>query len=547
MSTTAVPYQVSCPDSGVVSNVLLTVLDAPDGSYRFAGIPDGLGAFAVNERYFDLVCTHEIFYNEGGARRHAKSGSFVSRWRIDCSEWDNGNGELRVVKGWDQIGSVHYWRHSRNTPTNDPDKIYGSDKNVPLERLCSADLPPVSALYFEEGDTKYGTRERVFLGGEETHTKYKLGFGRAWAHILTGSAPEKSGQPFDGHTYELPRMGRLSFENVVCCPRSQQETIAVCLDDSTADTGREFLIRKPPSELYVYVGTKTESSKLKDPALAELDKAGLLNGELFGVKVEVDGAAVPWENEEFGFGTKSEVHKAKFRLHSLGDRSKDSPADNPGVALQKDSITNGITQFLRIEDGSWDPRSDHQHEFYFVTTHKFDGNSRLFRLSFDDIANPTAGGTIEILLNAKSGADHRYQMLDSITVDPWGRVFIQEDTGGESYITRTMMYLPETGKLYEVARGNERVFRDQSSPLFLTVDEESAGIIPVFDILGDGWFLTAVQAHNPISDWVDRVSSVTLEPEVARQLADDLVEPGQVLAMYIPKNVERDLAEVDPS
>jgi len=50
---------------------------------------------------------------------------------------------------------------------------------------------------------------------------------------------------------------------------------------------------------------------------------------------------------------------------------------------------------------------------------------------------------------------------------------------------------------------------------FLTQDEESSGIIDASDVLGNGWYLLDVQAHLKSAD-----------PE--------LVEGGQLLAMYIP-------------
>lgn len=48
-----------------------------------------------------------------------------------------------------------------------------------------------------------------------------------------------------------------------------------------------------------------------------------------------------------------------------------------------------------------------------------------------------------------------------------------------------------------------------------TTDEESSGVIPVEEILGDGWWLLDVQAH--------------------KALPNDLVEDGQLLAMYTGK------------
>lgn len=553
---------------------LLSVPEAPDGNYQFAGVPDGLGAFKLDpdDRSFEVVVTHELRYNAGRRRAHACSGAFVSRWTVDTMHWDEERrkGRFGVQSGRDQIQCVHAWVHRSGQ--------YRASRSVPIERLCSADLPAESALFYQEDGKQFGTRERIFLGGEETHTHYKLEHGRAFAHILTGS--------YEGHTYELPHLGRLSFENVLACPFSQRKTIAICPDDArspqiydeTFDVDGcdqhegEFHYNhyEPPSEVYVYVGEKQSlgNHDADERNRPPHEMAGLTSGKLFGLQVVLDdGSIVRWEHRElgFGFGCGEYIGQARFRLVDLGDRSKLSPlADddqsavaehNPGVSLQRHSIRNQITQFLRIEDGAWDPRPDNQNEFYFGTTDSFDGNSRLFRLTFDNLTeigdSNALAGTIEIVLNARvdpgddsKDSEYVFHSLDSVTVDKWGRVFMQEDPGGETYFTRTLMYLPERGELYSVAEGNPEVF-GRCGAHFLTTDEEAAGIIPVFDLLGDGWYLTAIQA-NAEENWARKILPGQLSYKEQRQLETDLVTPGQLCAMYIPNGIEKDLTEVKP-
>ena len=69
------------------------------------------------------------------------------------------------------------------------------------------------------------------------------------------------------------------------------------------------------------------------------------------------------------------------------------------------------TTFLRPEDGAWDPV--HPDDYYFVTTDQLNtladgigtqvGHSRLWKLHFSDLSNPTAGGTIEAVLDGTEG------------------------------------------------------------------------------------------------------------------------------------------------
>ena len=55
----------------------------------------------------------------------------------------------------------------------------------------------------------------------------------------------------------------------------------------------------------------------------------------------------------------------------------------------------------------------------------------------------------------------------------------------------------------------------------MTQDEESSGIIDAEDMLGKGWFLLDVQAHNTNPD-------------------TELVEFGQLLAMYVDPKIGGD-------
>ena len=354
------------------------------------------------------------------------------------------------------------------------------------QRLCSADLAAKSAF----STHGLGTDDRLFLGGEEVSD------GRAWARIASG--------PHTGEAWQLPRLGRLSFENAVASPYPQDKTIVVCLDDgalSTAPVAASF-----PSELYVYIGTKTRSGRA-------IDLAGLTNGELYGMKITVDGHPVSEESDQFGLGdaTSGYVGAGRFSLHSLGDVSNLS-----AVELEKAAIAAGVARLQRIEDGAWDPRRQRRNDFYFVTTASVTTNSRLWRLRFDNVERPAQGGTIEILLRGNEG----HRMLDNVTIDRRGRILMDEDPGNNPRVSKVWLYAIATGQLIQVAEHNPKFFDPTivGNPDFITQDEESSGIIDAGHILGPGWFLLDVQAHKLSSD-----------PE--------LVEGGQLLAMFVDPTI----------
>jgi hypothetical protein len=171
-----------------------------------------------------------------------------------------------------------------------------------------------------------------------------------------------------------------------------------------------------------------------------------------------------------------------------------------------------VTAFNRPEDGAWDPSNPN--DFYFVTTASFTGNSRLWRLRFNDRSNPAAGGTIDMLLNGTEGQ----KMMDNITITKRGQILIQEDPGNQDHIAKLWLYNIEKRTLTRVAQHDPARF-EVGAPGFLTRDEESSGVIDASDILGEGWFLLDVQAHKASTDV-------------------ELVEGGQLLALRIPPGIK---------
>jgi hypothetical protein len=426
-STSQSPYVVAS-EPGVVTKSILTAGDTVAG-YRMVGIPDGLGAFDNGDGTFTVLMNHELGATAGVVRAHGSAGAFVSRWTIR-------KDDLSVVKDEDLIRTVNL--------------VTGT---TAFGRLCSADLAAQSAYFDAASGTGY--QGRLFLDGEETGAE-----GRGFAHAL------------DGTSWELPRLGKMSFENSVANPSTGAKTVVVALDDST------------PGQVYVYVGDKTTTG-------SPVDKAGLTNGTLYGIKVT-------------GFPTEPTIGipaGTSFAVANLGNRQAST-----GAALDAESVAAGVTGFNRPEDGAWDTRDPSV--FYFVTTASFSGNSRLWKLDFVDPADPSKGGTITALLDGSEGQ----KMMDNITVNSRGQVLIQEDVGNNERLGKIWLHDPDSDTLTEVAHHDENRFLAGGSA-FLTQDEESSGIIPA-PFLGEGWYLLDVQAHYAI--------------------AGEVVEGGQLLALHVP-------------
>ncbi|MEW5757087.1 MAG: hypothetical protein AB1810_12355 [Pseudomonadota bacterium] len=334
-----------------------------------------------------------------------------------------------------------------------------ASKNA-FDRFCSADLAAPTA-YFNSATGKGFNEGRIFLTGEETSG------GRALAHMVAGRN--------HGTSYELPALGNAAWENVVASPYEQDKTVVAGLDDGSVNQ----------SKVHIYVGEKQDSG-------SPVDMAGLSNGTSYEVAI----AGYLTEGSVSGSAPIPDNLASTFSLvHSVG------------------------TGLNRVEDGAWDTVNPNR--FYFVTTDSFSGNSRLWRLTFSDITNPVAGGTIEILINGKV---HGPKMMDNLTVDNAGNLYIQEDVGNNAHVGKIWKYEPATGSLSVVAQHDPDRFVAGASN-FLTQDEESSGIIEVTDLFTgvagydtalNRYFLLDVQAHYNLAD-----------PE--------LVQGGQLLMMKAPK------------
>jgi hypothetical protein len=456
-SSSQSPYLVPVADNASTVSLLTVGDSAENGGRPMVGIPDGLGAFDNGDGTFTVLMNHELGRTEGAVRDHGATGAFVSRLVIDSTT-------LQVLSDADLIQHVHLYDQATNTyydPVAD-----GNAATLPyaFTRLCSADLADPTAFY--DPETGVGYDGRILMGGEEDGPPFG-DYGRAFAHFVTGSEA--------GNSYEIPWLGRMAFENAVANPHTGSDTTVISLtDDST------------PGQLYFYFGERHATG-------SAIDRAGLTGGSLWGLQVSELHNALDNDNESNGTTLGGDFQSA-FSLVNLDDVS-----ELDGASLQANSEAAHVTEFLRPEDSAWDPL--HSDTLYFVTTNAFNAPSRLWSVHFNDVDNPNAGGTIQMLLDGTEGQ----HMLDNITVNQQGHVIMQEDPGNNAHVARIWDYDPATDQLVFLAQHDPDRF-DPTAPVggnpFLTQDEESSGIVDVTSILGSGGqnaYLFDVQAHYSIA------------------------------------------------
>ena len=273
--------------------------------------------------------------------------------------------------------------------------------------------------------------------------------GRAFGHVVA-----------TGDSYQLADVGTAAFENVVANPATGDKTVVV----GTSDGG--------DSSILVYTGDKKSTGN-------PVDLAGLTGGQ-----------------------------SRKIFVPTL-------PTENGGVAVpsgpQPFTLAATGTAWNRPEDASWDPSSPN--DLYFVTTASMTKHSRLWHVHFTDVTNPALGGTVENVLEGPSDLSPGPKMMDNITVNDRSQVLIQEDPGGNDYLSGIWQYDIASGAIRRITDHDPARFLP-GSPGFQTNDEESSGIIPA-PFLGEGKYLFDVQNHSKLTD-----------PE--------LVEKGQLLVLSVP-------------
>jgi hypothetical protein len=202
-----------------------------------------------------------------------------------------------------------------------------------------------------------------------------------------------------------------------------------------------------------------------------------------------------------------------------------------GAALQTASNIAGVTQFLRPEDGAWDPTNPQ--DFYFVTTNSFSSPSRLWKLHFSNLNDLTQGGTITAVLDGTEG----HVMLDNITIDSFGNILMQEDVGNNARLGKTWQYKIATDELKEIASHDASRFLIGGANYIGTQDEEGSGIIDAQHVLGAGMFLLVDQAHHPMPGEIYEGGQLLAMNVCASFSGNISVAPSPTVANQMPNTV----------
>lgn len=466
-STSVSPYLLPANDAVSVTS-LLTVDDQErsDRSVDMVGVPDGLGA-TRSGRNLVLYMNHEFPATAGAVHAHGQTGAFVSRNVIDPATG-------RVTRTDDLVQDVRYYDYATHSYLAAP-----TSGTPQFNRFCSGSLSDPGVLY--DGSSKAGLKGQLYFGNEENNPD-----GRDFAVTR------------DGVATQLPRLGLLAFENTLVADTGDRTTLAIGTDDNAS------------GQLRIYTGRKQRNG-------TAVEKAGLTNGtlhvlDLVDPAVTTDGGY----RSTYGTGTPAPA------------QANEVSWDATGAQQENEAVAKGLT-LNRIEDGAFDP--ERPNDFYFFTTEGGDRTSRendpvtgapvsrdgggLWRLHFTDVSDPSAGMTLELLLD---GSEAPYlNKPDNMDIDHDGHLLIQEDPGGNAHLARVLAYDIASGSIATLAQFDPARFAPGATGYPNTTDEESSGILDVADLMGPGTFLLDTQVHT---------SAGLSDP--ARQ-----VEHGQLLTMSV--------------
>jgi glycerophosphoryl diester phosphodiesterase len=454
-----------------------------DRDYLAPGIPDGMGAYALDDRTVRILVNHELSADVGYAYRLANGtelpGARVSFYDVDKATRTVVNSGLAY-----------------DTIINRQGKVVADITDLEyegIERLCSAQY--ISANQFGEG---MGLVDSLFFTGEETD-----------------GGTEFVVDPATNTMYAAPWMGRAAWENVTELDTGSSDKVALLIGD---DRGG--------APLMMYVGTKNVSSE------DLLERNGLVGGELY-VWAADTGETTP---EEFnGTGESRSGSWVAINIYdptqagtAIDTNADDSIQDELGydadgfaTQAQQDALAEdvGAFKFSRPEDVSTNPTDGTQ--AVLASTGRSSlfpsdswGTTYLIDTDFDPDGTPVSAEVKALYDGDDAGAgqfegpDFGLRSPDNLDWSADGFVYIQEDrsfdefgltSGEEASIWRLD---PTTGELTRIAQMN----RTAGVPAGQTDREpteignwESSGILDVsklFDQKSGTLFIGNVQAHS---------------------------------------------------
>jgi glycerophosphoryl diester phosphodiesterase/secreted PhoX family phosphatase len=490
------PAQVSGLN-GYTVDPLVTIGDDIN-EYIAPGIPDGMGAIAIDDNTIRLFVNHELSSTAGYAYQ-LESGAELVGARISYFDIDK---TTRTVIDTGLAYDTIYNRAGEIVDEATDLEFSG------LNRFCSAQL--VEANQFGDG---HGLADTIFFTGEETNggTEFAL-------DVATGEL------------WAVPWMGRAAWENVTELDTGTTDKVALLIGDD-----------REAAPLLLYVGEKNAAG---DGSF--LDRNGLAQGKLYawapdsGVDSPDDEDTAPDPTGFNGTGNSQAGNWVELDYYrpdlASDDGSTGYDAQGFATQAQQDSLAYNVAgafQFSRPEDVATNPEDGTQAvlastgrgarfpEDNWGTTYKID-------VDFDESGDPLTA-KLDILYAGDDagngqfeGPDFGLRSPDNLDWSDDGFIYVQEDRsteidpfGGASGEEASIWKLdPDSGDLTRIAQVNRTtgVPDGQTDTAIGDIGNwESSGIIDVSTLFGEDpgeLFLFNTQAHSLRGGIIDEAGLV---------------------------------------
>jgi serralysin len=506
--------------NGWTVDPLVTVGDKV-GNYAIPGIPDGIGAYSLNDTTVRLLVVSELS-NTVGYKYALKNGTQLPGARANYIDVDKRTFQVT------NAGLAY------DTIINRAGEVVDAATDLEfggINRFCSAVL--VEANQFGTGN---GLTDRIFFSGEETSG------GSQFALDLKTNT-----------LYAVPWFGRAAWENVTEINTGTTNKVAFIVGDDRAN-----------APLLMYVGDKNAKG---DGSF--LDRNGLAQGKLFvWVADDVNSATDAIERSPSEFKGSGGSTNGKFVEIPYYDPTKANTTgyDAQGFATQakQDELAEAAKafKFSRPEDVATNPFDGTQVVLastgnsasadLWGTTYKID-------VDFNSITAGNITAKIDILYDGNDADKKDLGMRNPDNLD-WaddGKIYLQEDrafgtpAGGvnpfgavskqeaSGFVLDPSATNPAASlaRIYQVDRSAVPAGQTDTAPTDIG-NWETSGILDVSKLFGakpGELFVFDVQAHSVRGGSIISATNVDGNGDGTKTDAENLVEGGQVSLLIAPK------------
>ncbi|WP_353932951.1 alkaline phosphatase PhoX [Okeanomitos corallinicola TIOX110] len=499
---------------GYTVDPILTIGETVNG-YTPTGIPDGTGAFELNETTVRVLVNSEIGSNTGYAYT-LENGTSLTGSRI--SYFDIDKSTLKIVDS-----GLAY-----NTIYNRTGEVVDEASDLEFEgiqRFCSANL--MEAHQFGAG---MGFADTIYFAGEETDGGTQFALDTA-----------------TGDLWALPWLGRAAWESVTEIDTGNTDQIALLVGD---DRG--------PAPLILYVGEKDSSADA-----GFLARNGLNNGKLYvWVADDAADAADAIEADPRDFSGSGNMTAGQFIEidYYRPDLAGTNGYDAQGFADQdkQDALAADVGAFLfsRPEDVATNPFDGTEAVLASTgRTSVFDGADTWGTTYTVDLDFSEAGITADLNIlydgNDADKQDFGLRSPDNLDWADDGKIYLQEDraigsdlfgatSGEEASIWRIDPFGADPAatatRVAQIDRSGVPAGQTDSNPTDIG-NWESSGILDVSTLFGNApgtQFIYDVQAHSLRDGDIINKPGIDTDGDGTVEANDNLVQGGQLGFLIAP-------------